>query len=53
MNTLNLRIKNKYRFRSVGTPSGRKSDVANGLYHYDILFLDGQQSKGKLLIQKK
>ena len=29
------------------------SDVANGLYHYDILFLDGQQSKGKLLIQKK
>ena len=29
------------------------SDVANGVYHYDILFLDGQQSKGKLLIQKK
>jgi hypothetical protein len=29
------------------------SDVANGLYHYDILFLDGLQTKGKLLIQKK
>jgi hypothetical protein len=28
-------------------------DVTNGLYHYDILFLDGQQTKGKLLIQKK
>ena len=29
------------------------TDVANGLYHYDISFLDGQQTQGKLLIQKK
>ena len=29
------------------------ADVANGLYHYDISFLDGRQTKGKLLIQKK
>ncbi len=29
------------------------TDIANGLYHYDISFLDGQQTQGKLLIQKK
>jgi hypothetical protein len=29
------------------------TDVANGLYHYDISFLDSQQTQGKLLIQKK
>ena len=42
--------------RSVRTPTDRKkiqlNDIASGLYHYEIHFLDGEKQFGKLSILK-
>jgi hypothetical protein len=59
MNCLpNIFFNKQNEFRSVRTPTDRKKvqltllNIVSGIYHYEIQFMDGQQSKGNITIQK-